>query len=53
MQLFIEQAIEFGAAFDRDIEMKVRILNSLVCLRAHLLAFYDINYKIREVLNHM
>lgn len=31
-RLFTEQAIEIGAACDRDIEMKVRILNSLLCL---------------------
>jgi hypothetical protein len=41
-RLFTEQAIEIGAACDRDIEMKVRILNSLLCLRAHLLVFTEI-----------
>jgi hypothetical protein len=47
-KLFSEQAIEIGAACDRDIEMKVRILNSLLCLRAHLLVFTEIKKCIKR-----
>lgn len=51
MQLFIEQALEtkFGAAFDRDIEMKVRILNSFQAFKPTCLQTTRVDSIICEI----